>query len=90
MVGPVAVLPEHQDQGYGRAMMAALTAGLEPAAPLPQVLIGDTDYYRRFGFTNAYTRGWTCPGPWEPERLMVRAPHPEVLPKEGMLGPWRP
>jgi len=90
MVGPVAVLPEHQDQGYGRAMMAALTAGLEPEAPLPQVLIGDTDYYRRFGFTNAWTRGWTCPGPWEPERLMVRAPDPEMLPKEGMLGPWRP
>ena len=90
MVGPVAVLPEHQDQGYGRAMMAALSAGLEPEAPLPQVLIGDTDYYRRFGFSNAWTGGWTCPGPWEPARLMVRAAHPEVLPRQGMLGPWRP
>jgi predicted N-acetyltransferase YhbS len=89
MIGPVAVLPEYQDQGYGRAMMAALSAGIEPEAPLPQVLIGDTDYYRRFGFTNEYTGGWRCPGPWEPERLMVRAPHPEVLPKEGLLGPWR-
>jgi predicted N-acetyltransferase YhbS len=90
MVGPVAVLPEHQDQGYGRALMAALTTALDPAAPLPQVLIGDTDYYRRFGFTNAWTRGWRCPGPWEPERLMVRTDRPEVLPREGMLGPWRP
>jgi predicted N-acetyltransferase YhbS len=54
------------------------------------VLIGDTEYYERFGFTNAWTRGWTCPGPWEAERLMVRTAHPEVLPKEGMLGPWRP
>jgi predicted N-acetyltransferase YhbS len=86
----VAVLPEYQDQGYGRAMMAALAGGLDPAAPLPQVLIGDTEYYERFGFTNAWTRGWTCPGPWEAERLMVRTAHPEVLPKEGMLGPWRP
>jgi predicted N-acetyltransferase YhbS len=90
MVGPVAVLPVYQDQGYGRAMMAALAAGLEPEAPLPQVLIGDTEYYQRFGFSNEYTRGWQCPGPWEPERLMVRAVHPEMLPKEGMLGPWRP
>ena len=89
MVGPVAVLPENQDQGYGRAMMAALTAGLEPAAPLPQVLIGDTDYYARFGFSNEWTRGWQCPGPWDPERLMVRAENPAVLPREGMLGPWR-
>lgn len=90
MVGPVAVLPEYQDQGYGRALMAALASGLEPQAPLPQVLIGDTDYYRRFGFTNEWTGGWTCPGPWEPERLMVRTDRPAVLPKEGMLGPWRP
>lgn len=89
MVGPVAVLPEHQDQGYGRAMMAALTGALDPAAPLPQVLIGDTEYYERFGFTNAYTGGWTCPGPWEPARLMVRTDRPEALPKEGMLGPVR-
>lgn len=90
MVGPVAVLPEHQDQGYGRAMMAALASGLNPAAPLPQVLIGDTEYYERFGFTNAFTGGWKCPGPWEPARLMVRTDRPEMLPKEGLLGPWRP
>jgi len=88
MVGPVAVLPGKQDQGYGRAMMAALSASLDPAAPLPQVLIGDTDYYARFGFTNAHTGGWKCPGPWEPARLMVRTGNPAVLPKEGMLGPW--
>jgi predicted N-acetyltransferase YhbS len=88
MVGPVAVLPEHQDQGYGRALMAALAAGLDPQAPLPQVLIGDTDYYERFGFTNAHTAGWRCPGSWDPARLMVRCVNPAVLPKEGMLGPW--
>ena len=88
MVGPVAVLPEHQDQGYGRALMAALTAALEPEAPLPQVLIGDTDYYARFGFSNAWTGGWRCPGPWDPARLMVRCENPAVLPKEGVLGPW--
>jgi len=90
MVGPVAVLPAHQAQGYGRAMMAALTSGLDPRAPLPQVLIGDTEYYERFGFTNAWTAGWQCPGPWEPARLMVRTDNPKTLPSEGMLGPWRP
>jgi predicted N-acetyltransferase YhbS len=90
MVGPVAVLPEHQDQGYGRSLMAALKDALDPAAPLPQVLIGDTDYYQRFGFTNAWAGGWKCPGPWEPARLMVRTEDPDALPREGMLGPWRP
>lgn len=88
MVGPVAVLPELQGAGYGRALMAAQAAALDPSAPLPQVLIGDMSYYGRFGFVEAPS-GWRCPGPWEPERLLVRAGNYAILPQEGMLGPWR-
>ena len=90
MVGPVAVLPEHQGQGYGQALMTASLSALSPNAPLPQVMIGDPEYYGRFwGFTNAYTGGWDLPGPFERHRLLVRCANPAVLPKEGMLGPWR-
>lgn len=90
MVGPVAVLPEHQGQGYGQALMTASLSALSPDAPLPQVMIGDPEYYGRFwGFTNAYTGGWNLPGPFERHRLLVRCANPAVLPKEGMLGPWR-
>ena len=88
MVGPVAVLPERQGDGFGRALMAAQQAAFDPAAPLPQMLIGDLPYYQRFGFVEA-PRGWRCPGPWEPERLLMRCANPAVLPREGMLGPWR-
>jgi predicted N-acetyltransferase YhbS len=87
MVGPVAILPGLQGTGYGRMLMAAQASALDPAAPLPQVLIGDAPYYGRFGFTEA-PRGWRCPGPWEPERLLVRGADPAVLPQEGLLGPW--
>lgn len=89
MVGPVAVLPEHQGEGYGKALMAAALGAIDPAAPLPQVLIGDADYYGRFGFVEA-PRGWRCPGPWEPERLLVRCQSRAMLPPTGMLGPWAP
>ena len=90
MVGPVAVLPEQQGQGYGQALMTASLSALSPDAPLPQVMIGDPEYYGRFwGFTNAYTGGWDLPGPFEQRRLLVRCANPAVLPKEGMLGPWR-
>ena len=90
MVGPVAVLPEHQGMGYGQALMTASLSALSPDAPLPQVMIGDPEYYGRFwGFTNAYTSGWDLPGPFERHRLLVRCANPAVLPKEGMLGPWR-
>lgn len=90
MVGPVAVLPEHQGAGYGKALMVASLAALSPEAPLPQVMIGDPEYYGRFwGFTNEHTGGWSLPGPFEQSRLLVRCDNPAVLPREGTLGPWR-
>jgi predicted N-acetyltransferase YhbS len=87
MVGPVAILPERQGQGFGRALMAAQAAAIDPAAPLPQMLIGDAPYYGQFGFTEA-PRGWQCPGPWDPARLLLRGANVAVLPRAGLLGPW--
>jgi predicted N-acetyltransferase YhbS len=89
MVGPVAVVPENQGAGYGKALVTASLSALNPAAALPQVMIGDPEYYCRWDFTNAYTAGWKLPGPWEPERLLTRCDNPAVLPRAGMLGPWR-
>lgn len=93
MVGPVAVVPEHQSEGYGKALMLAALGALDAqggaSSPLPQVMIGDPDYYERFfGFSAAPTRGWLCPGPFDPARLLVRCDNPAILPPEGMLGPW--
>ena len=89
MVGPVAVLPELQGQGYGKALMSATIAAISPEAPLPQVMIGDAEYYGRFwGFYAEHTKGWKLPGPWDPARLLVRCNNPSILPDEGVLGPW--
>ncbi|WP_394269868.1 GNAT family N-acetyltransferase [Qipengyuania sp.] len=93
MVGPVAVAPGYQGQGYGKALMAASLGALEAgfddgAPPLPQVMIGDPDYYRRWDFTARHTGGWTCPGSFDPDRLLVRTGNPAILPTEGILGPW--
>ena len=90
MVGPVAVLPEHQGKGFGKALMLASLGALNRDAPLPQMMIGDPEYYGRFfGFTNAHTGGWRLPGPFERHRLLARTDNLGVLPREGMLGPWR-
>jgi predicted N-acetyltransferase YhbS len=89
MVGPVAVLPELQGLGYGKALMSACIAALSPDAPLPQVMIGDAEYYGRFwGFTAEPTQGWSIPGPYDKARLLVRCDNPSILPEAGMLGPW--
>ena len=90
MVGPVAVEPTAQGLGYGKALMTATIAALSPQAPLPQVMIGDPEYYGRFwGFASAHTGGWDLPGPFARDRLLARCENPAVLPTHGMLGPWR-
>ncbi len=89
MIGPVAVVPERQTEGFGKALMLASLEAVGDPAALPQVLIGDPEYYERFfGFSAAHTGSWHCPGPNDPARLLVRAANPAVLPTEGMLGPW--
>ena len=93
MVGPVAVMPGRQGEGYGKALMAASLAAVDrlgegSSAALPQVLIGDVDYYGKWDFTPAHTGGWHCPGPYEQGRLLARANNAAILPREGMLGPW--
>lgn len=90
MIGPVAVLPERQGQGFGKALMLATLGALSPQTPLPQVMIGDPEYYGRFfDFQPQPTKNWHCPGPYDPARLLIHCDNPAVLPEEGMLGPWR-
>lgn len=93
MVGPVAVMPGLQGAGFGKALMAAALGAIDAmadggSAVLPQVLIGDAEYYSRWGFTAEHTGGWHCPGPYDPARLLLRSANPGILPREGMLGPW--
>lgn len=104
MVGPVAVVPERHGEGFGVGLMSAiiaedtrLAAGGGAAssssaaigqAALPQVLIGDAEYYGRWGFSAAMTSGWRCPGPFEQHRLLARGHGLAAMPVDGMLGPW--
>lgn len=86
LVGPVAVSPAKQKQGLGhRLMYAMLDAIIEKDAPM--VMIGDPEYYGRFGFHSEGTEGWSLPGPWEARRLLLRNPKKIPLPRVAMLGP---
>jgi predicted N-acetyltransferase YhbS len=86
LVGPVAVDPSCQNQGIGRRLMKAMLAAAVPD-DAPMVMIGDPEYYGRFGFDATATSGWILPGPWEPRRLLLRNPAQLPLPEKGMLGP---
>lgn len=85
LVGPVAVTPDLQGKGIGHQLMHAM---LEAAAKIGEpvmVMIGDPEYYERFGFTSELTGGWTLPGPWEPRRLLARNVKGVSTPHAGML-----
>lgn len=49
-LGPVSVLPELQRQGIGKALIREGLARLKVAGATGCVLVGDPDYYNRFGF----------------------------------------
>lgn len=88
LVGPVAVSSTQQNRGIGhRLMHATLSAITRDDAPM--MMIGDPEYYGRFGFTADRTAGWNLPGPCEPHRLLTCNPQQIVLPDTGVVGPRR-
>lgn len=86
LVGPVAVATSRQSKGIGRSLMNHMLVVVSDTDP-PMVMIGDPEYYGRFGFASDGTSGWTLPGPWEPHRLLLRNPNNLMLPVHGMLAP---
>lgn len=88
LVGPVAVAPDRQRGGLGRALMERLIAQVDAHGADPLVLIGDPEYYGRFfGFDDRWTGDWDVPGPVERRRLLARVAPGVRLPVRGMLGP---
>lgn len=89
MVGPVAVSPDRQRGGIGRAMMDRLVDRADSAADAALMMIGDPEYYGRFfGFSAERTGHWQLPGPVERHRLLARSAHGHDAPGgAGRIGP---
>lgn len=73
LVGPVAIRPDRQRDGLGKALMAEALRRADAAGERALLLIGDPEYYDRFfGFTADSTAEWAVPGPVERHRLLAR------------------
>jgi putative acetyltransferase len=74
-LGPIAVHPEHQRAGIGKALMHAVLGAAEARDEAAVVLLGSPDYYSRFGFRPAGEFGITPPvaewGPYFQARLFA-------------------
>lgn len=73
LLAPLAVLPEAQRSGVGSALVEeGLKRARAEGAALALVL-GDPDYYTRFGFAPAGTQGIEPPYPVEPAEAWMAA-----------------
>ena len=54
-LGPVSVLPEYHRQGIGKALVNEGLSRLKDLGGRGCALVGDPNYYRRFGFRNIPT-----------------------------------
>lgn len=51
-LGPVSVLPDYQKQGIGKALINEGLSLLKDMGSQGCALVGDPNYYKRFGFKN--------------------------------------
>ena len=57
--------------GIGAALMRHAIAEAARLGHAAILLVGDPEYYARFGFSAAKTAGLAMPGPFEPRRLLA-------------------
>jgi predicted N-acetyltransferase YhbS len=88
LVGPVAVARTHRKHGIGaRLVETLLVAARAEGWPLA-VLVGNTAYYGRFGFTGAAGFGITMPNETAARVLALPLAKDAIVP-EGIISPWR-
>lgn len=89
LLGPLAVEPEVQGTGVGSSLVRHSLEKANNAGFDRILLVGDADYYGRFGFVPVLPSYITLPGGRDARRLMVRqSARFSSLPAVGTLQPW--
>ena len=71
LLGPLAVDPDHAGKGIGGALVRAAITEARMLGHGAVLLVGDPEYYERFGFFSAKAQHLVMPGPFERRRLLV-------------------
>jgi predicted N-acetyltransferase YhbS len=72
LLGPVAVAQDCRSRGLGGALVRRAIQAARKLGHAAIVLVGDPEYYNRFGFTAEKTGALWMPGPFERHRLLGR------------------
>ena len=79
LLGPLAVAPEVQGQGFGQALVTEAVAAARSSGIGVIILVGDMPYYGRFGFTPAPRGQFQFPGPVNPARILALEATPGAM-----------
>lgn len=71
LLGPLAVDPSMKSAGIGGALMRHAIEEARRLGHRAIILVGDAEYYRRFGFSADKTANLSMPGPYERHRLLA-------------------
>lgn len=88
-LGPIAVHPDYQDKGIGTALIETAMDSLKHLPVRFFCVLGEPDYYARFGFSPAIERGWKWEAddgsiPEMAQAFQIIIPHP-VAPGPGIV-----
>jgi putative acetyltransferase len=87
-IAPLAVRPDRQRRGIGTALMTDVLRRIDAAGWPAALLLGNPDYYRRFGFVSAETIGIVYPPVRGPDFLVRRFDPKEPLPEGAFRYAW--
>ena len=79
LLGPLAVDPEAQGEGVGAGLMRLAIARAGMTGHKGIILVGDPEYYERFGFTATPTGALLMPAPVDRRRFLGLELTPKAL-----------
>jgi len=71
LLGPIAVAPDKQGEGIGISLIEESLKLAKELGHKAVILVGDPDYYKRFGFSSAFAKRLDMPGPVDAHRFLV-------------------
>jgi len=71
LLGPLVVAPECKSEGVGAALMREAVSAATKANHEAILLVGDFDYYKKFGFEQVAHGQIKMPGPADPARILL-------------------
>lgn len=85
-LGPIAVAERRRGNGVAFKLMERAIGVCREKGFSAVILVGDQDYYERFGFKQAGRDRFALPGPVDQHRILIRDLSPGAAKLKGMLG----